>query len=709
MHYAHISSDGRTQELTEHLENVALLAKDFASVFGAQQEGYAIGKLHDIGKFSKEFDKRLHGGAKVDHSTAGAIELFNMHDLLGAICVAGHHGGIPDLGRNSDIGGASLFARVKSKNLPDYCAFKDEIEVPCPSNPKLADPFEIAFYIRMLYSCLTDADFLDTEAFMLNGNTERNNFDSIDVLYDKFCNYIKKFKHPKSELDFLRNDILNTCISFGKTHQNGVYSFTIPTGGGKTISSLAMALNNAIATGANHIIYVVPYTNIIEQISDEFRNIFGYKNVLEHHSSAEILNYDDCDENPTRQSLRLSTENWDAPIIVTTNVQFFESLYSNRVSRCRKLHNIANSVIIFDEAQMIPIDYLRPCVYGIAELTKHYRCTAILCTATQPSLNPYFAERNVAVSEIYPNTSMLFSKLKRTVIKSAGVLSCQELADKMSLENHILAIASTRKQAEELFQCLPAEGRFHLSTLVTPYDRRSVIAEIRHRLTSDNLPCRVAATSVVEAGVDLDFTTVFRAEAGLDSIIQAAGRCNREGKLPAEESCVYVYTPDGNVPKLLGKNIAILHEIEQRFSDISSPEAIKAYFDCIHNLQKDLLDKKGILDITAQGLNGSMLPFEEIASRFKLIESDTSTVLIPENDEAKEFAENFFSGKISKTLFRRASKYCVNVYINEFSRLIDDGNAIKISESLAILTNPNLYSSESGLKINENGGDALFL
>lgn len=712
MRYAHISEDGRKQTVREHLMAVAELSGKFASSFSAAEEGHATGCAHDIGKYSDEFEKRLHGGPKVDHSTAGAKELLKLIDIPGALCVAGHHGGLPDLGSKVDVDGKSLYARVK-KQIPDYSEYVNEISIPLvPPDKKIPfrqkDIFEVAFYTRMLYSCLTDADFLDTEAFMSDKSITRGNFDSIEQLKDKLTEYIKRFSRPKNSLDFLRTKVLNTCIDFGKSRPRGVYSLTVPTGGGKTVSSLAMAINHAAANGAERIIYVIPYVNIIEQTADKFREIFGEENVLEHHSAAEISDYDDCGEDPVKRRLRLSTENWDAPIIVTTNVQFFESLYGSRVSKCRKLHNIANSVIVFDEAQMIPTDYLLPCVYAIAELTKHYNCTAVLCTATQPSLNPFFAERGVSVTEIYPDTKELFSSLKRTTLINAGELSCDELAERVRSESHVLVVSQTRKQAEELFSLLPEDGRFHLSTLMTPTDRRRIISEIRERL-SLGLPCRVASTSLVEAGVDLDFDIVFRAEAGLDSILQAAGRCNREGRHSVEESIVYVYKPAGNTPKLIGKNIAIFHEIERGFEDLSSPEAVKSYFDGIHNLQKDSLDKKKIIDITNCGYNGSALPFGEISSRFKLIDNDTATVFVPENSDAAAIAEEFFSGNFSRKLFRSASKYCVNIYVNEYKNLLAEGQIIEISDNFAVLINENLYSLESGLNIHEASGDAFII
>lgn len=706
---AHLSDDGRMQTIKAHLLGVAALSKEFAKSFFAENEGYIIGKAHDIGKYSKEFERRLHGGPKVDHSTAGAKELQRQGDFIGALCVAGHHGGLPDLGNAADVDGGSLFARIK-KAIPDYSSYKEEIDIPqhSPFVFPLKDGFESAFYTRMLYSCLTDADFLDTEAFMYGKGRDKDSFDSVLSLQKMLNEYIKRFSEPKGQLNLLRTEVLNRCISFGKSCPRGVYSLTIPTGGGKTISGLAMALNHAVTVNAERIIYVIPYVNIIEQTADIFRGIFGENNVLEHHSSAEISGYDDCEENCAKRRLRLSAENWDAPITVTTNVQFFESLYANRVSKCRKLHNIANSVIVFDEAQMIPTDYLRPCVYAIAELVKHYRCTALLCTATQPSLNPFFKEREISVSEIYNDTKKLFSALKRTTIVNAGELSTEELAEKICSENNVLAIAQTRRQAAELFDRLPEEGRFHISTLMTPTDRKRIIEEIKVRLSS-GLPCRVAATSAVEAGVDLDFDTVFRAESGLDSILQAAGRCNREGKRSAKDSIVYVYKPSGKHPKLLGKNIAIFHEVERCFEDLSSPEAIKSYFDGIHNLQKEQLDKKKIVDISNNGYLGSMLPFGEISARFKLIDSDTASVFIPSDENSKELADSFYSEDFSKALFRKASAYCVNIYTNEFHKLISEGNAIQISDNFAVLTNENLYSSESGLKIYEISGDAFII
>lgn len=389
-YYAHWSEDGRKQTVLAHLLCTAMLCAQFAEKFGEKALGYWAGLLHDIGKFTQAFQKRLFcGGKKVDHSTAGAWE--SKAYLPISLCIMGHHSGLPDLGGRTDKGKPTYFGRMnkaKSGQLEPYDAWKQEVELPQAPKMEPKTELELDFLIRMLYSCLTDADFLDTEAFLSNGQVERGGGEAISVLADKLDRYTKGWFPPSNELNTQRCAILRRCMEQGQDTRQmpGLYTLTVPTGGGKTVASLAFALHHAKTHGLERVIYVIPYTSIIEQTADQFRKILGAENVLEHHSG---VTYDTQDEaTPETQRMARATENWDMPVVVTTAVQFFESIYSNRSSKCRKLHNLAKSVIIFDEAQMLPIPYLRPCVSAIAQLIGHFHATAVLCTATQPAAEP---------------------------------------------------------------------------------------------------------------------------------------------------------------------------------------------------------------------------------------------------------------------------------------------------------------------------------
>ena len=368
---AHISEDRkRMQTVKEHLQGTAALAEAFAQPFGGGEQAKLAGKLHDIGKYSREFQHRLEGGPKVDHSTAGGKEAFQLRQLEAAFAVMGHHGGLPDYGGKNDTGDTSTLYGRQQKKVPDYSAWKQEIALSPASRPSHIPPDNLseAFYIRMLYSCLVDADYLDTEAFM-DGTLPRGGYEPIASLLDKLDQYIAPWWNPKNELNRKRCDILRSCLDAGENFPNGLYTLTVPTGGGKTLSSLAFALRHAATHGKKRVIYVIPYTSIIDQTAEVFENILEAENVLEHHSGVDYTMPEE-EVDPALYRKALATENWDAPVIVTTAVQFFESLYSNLPSRCRKLHNLANSVLILDEVQTLPMPYLKPFTAALAELAR---------------------------------------------------------------------------------------------------------------------------------------------------------------------------------------------------------------------------------------------------------------------------------------------------------------------------------------------------
>ena len=429
---AHISEDReRMQTVKEHLQGTAALAEAFARPFEGGEQAKLAGKLHDIGKYSREFQHRLEGGPKVDHSTAGGKEAFQLRQLEAAFAVMGHHGGLPDYGGKNDTGDTSTLYGRQQKKVPDYSAWKQEIALSPARRPSHIplDNLSEAFYIRMLYSCLLDADYLDTEAFM-DGALPRGGYEPIASLLDKLDQYIAPWWNPQNELNRKRCDILRSCLNAGENFPNGLYTLTVPTGGGKTVSSLAFALRHAATHGKKRVIYVIPYTSIIDQTAEVFENILEAENVLEHHSGVDYTMPEE-EVDPALYRKALATENWDAPVIVTTAVQFFESLYSNLPSRCRKLHNIADSVIIFDEAQTLPVSYLYPCGSAIGQLVQYYGVTAVLCTATQPALQSLFAELapGLTMREICPDTDAMYQFFRRTTLRQAGALTEEELAE----------------------------------------------------------------------------------------------------------------------------------------------------------------------------------------------------------------------------------------------------------------------------------------
>lgn len=696
---AHINMQ-REQTIKEHLENVAEMAADFCSDYrienlDVQNYAYQTGLAHDIGKYSNVFQKKIRGNHEImtDHSTAGAREMKELRMPAGAFAVAGHHGGLPN---GWDCTNSNLIQRINNREIEPYSGYKNEIEIKKVSEPALK-PFEEGFFTRMLFSALVDGDFLDTEAFMMQNSTDRGNYEPVKILYQKILEYIKPWRvitGQVTELNKIRTEILEQCLLEGKG-KRGCYSLTVPTGGGKTISSLAFALQHAVQNNMKRIIYVIPYTSIIEQNVQVFQNILGKENVLAHYCTALLES--GKQDNEIYEKHKLSIENWDAPVIVTTNVQFFESLYSNKVSKCRKLHNIANSVIIFDEVQMIPLHVMLPCVKAVEMLLKSYQASVVLCTATQPAiekcLKPYF------VKEICHNHIEIFKKLKRAEIRELGEITEQDLLQKVNVQNQVLVIVNTKAEAHNLYDMLEEEGRFHLSTYMTPFDRKKILDIIRRKLMQGET-CRVVSTSLVEAGVDIDFPVVFREKAGLDSIIQAAGRCNREGKRNVEESIVWVFTM-GKIPRMLGKNVAITGETFDKYGIYDGLEPIKYYFETLQSLDISLLDTNNIVESFDKGLGGIKMPFKKIAEVFHMIESDTRMLIIPIDREACQLVEKL-QYKIDnqqsfKSIIQELGVYSVNLYENEYENMLQDGNSYEILDGIAVLQNLHMYSMDKGL------------
>ena len=710
---AHTSGDKkREQTVLEHNQGTALLAGKFASKFGCREWGQAVGLCHDIGKYSKGFQKRLlEGGPAVDHSTAGALELYARGYTMAAYCVAGHHTGLQDGGsKEADESDAGTFLGRMKKQVEDYSAFREEIEIPklpdIPLEPLGKGGFSVSFFIRMLFSCLIDADRLDTEYFMMNGMVERGGYDNIEILMERLQARIAPWLQHEdlSTVNGRRTAILKSCLQKGK-EEPGLFQLTVPTGGGKTTASLAFALQQMKIYGMERVIYAIPYISIIEQNAQVFKDILGDRNVLEDHSNVS-------EENPEKlRKEQLASENWDRPVVVTTNVQFFESLFSNRTSKCRKLHNIANSVIILDEAQMLPAKYLIPCIWALSELICNYRCTVVLCTATQPSLETYFP-KGIQARELCPDVNEQYEFFRRTRLVYGGVFSEIELAEQLQEEEQVLCILNSRKRVQRIYRELKREGVYHLSTLMYPNHRKRVLKEVRERL-ADGLPCCLIATSLVEAGVDLDFKTVYRELAGVDSVIQAAGRCNREGKRSREESLTVVFTMDkdeeADIPAELKQPIAVAEQIQREFEEISSLEAIHEYFERLYRYKGESLDSKEIVEQFEQGIRAFSFPFETAASKFHLIEERTKTLLVDKEPEARQITEQLRADCFSRDVMRQAGGYCIQVYDNLFEDLRGAGLIEELFPEFYRLRSAEQYKEDVGLLLNVSRGDAVFI
>ena len=523
------------EPLEDHLGNVAARARDFGSAFGAADWAYLGGLWHDLGKYRGSFQRYLErvGGAlgddgceegapgRVDHSTVGAIvsrESLGPPGTILSYLIAGHHAGLPD----ASGGEASLAARLdKRAVLVDWHREKIPrtiIEQPIPaSRPPSKDPADVHLWIRMLFSCLTDADFLATEEFMNPGIAEQRmaTYPDLAALNSRFeAHMSRQFPASTTGINGLRHEVRSACVR-GAGLEPGLFSLSVPTGGGKTLASMAFALHHAQQWKKRRIIYVIPYTSIVEQTADVFREIFGDA-VIEHHSNIDS-------DDPARDSVkrRLSAENWDAPIIVTTNVQFFESLFAARPSRCRKLHNIVKSVVILDEAQLLPPEFLDPIKRTALALAHDYGVSIVISTATQPALDL------PGIRELAPDPPALAQRPQRVRYewpKSSQRRSLEDLAAELREHPQVLCVVGRRDDARDLFELMddPGGEALHLSALMCGEHRAQRIGLIRARLKKGSR-VRVVSTQLVEAGVDFDFPVVYRAFAGLDSIAQGGG------------------------------------------------------------------------------------------------------------------------------------------------------------------------------------------
>lgn len=715
MEYCAHKDGDREQLVREHLQGTAELAAEFAEKFGKADWGYCCGLLHDIGKYSREFQTKIRENPdlRVDHSTAGAKvcnELGGYYQCM-TYCIAGHHAGLPDLGRR---GLSSSLCDRLDKKICDYSAYKSEIKIPelktMPFDPtQVTDPdFSLAAFIRMLYSCLVDADFLDTERFMKDGVVERDSGESMEMLFHKLQDHVADWlkNNDNTTINGRRSEILRNCLEQGKSPK-GLFQLTVPTGGGKTVASLAFALRHAVEHHLDRVIYVIPYTSIIEQNAQVFREILGSENVLENHSNVD---YEDSEE---FKPLQLAAENWDKPVVVTTNVQFFESLYANKSSKCRKLHNIVNSVIIFDEAQMLPANYLKPCMAMIEELLQQYGISIVLCTATQPALQQFLPEKYVA-RELCPRRDEQFRFFERVTYQNIDTVTEEEMAEKLQQEQQALCIVNTRKRAQKLYERLKGKGVYHLSTSMYPAHRRRVLTAIRKRL-KDKKRCIVISTSLVEAGVDLDFASVYRELAGVDSIIQAAGRCNRNGERVKEESVVHIFQwKDREIVPGQRQQIDTTKNLLTEGRNITELKTITEYFHRLYYIKGDSLDKKHILEL----FKDRDYHFATAAREFKLIEENTVTVYINREPEADALLQEIRQKGMTRSLMRKAGQYCVNVYRGEgtqerlFEKMYRAGMLREVvdgAQDFYELIDEKQYQEDTGLKLDVEFGNMMEL
>lgn len=703
--------------LDEHLLSVAELAAEFASVFDSQDWAHLSGLWHDLGKYSDEFqhyiknvtgyaaEAHIEGPAgRVDHSTAGAIHAIRQFGKIGRIpayLIAGHHAGLPDWSA-SEIGGKALSARLSPEQ--DYLLDRispqiipaDILNQPQPSTRPKGGTEGLHLWLRMLFSCLTDADFLDTEAFMDGRKTAtRAGYPDLLELLSAFNNYMAGKARTDTPVNIIRSSILNQCRE--KAHMApGIFSLSVPTGGGKTLSGTAFALEHAIKHQKRRIIYVIPYTSIIEQTAAIFRSIFG-DNIVEHHANL------DPDQEDSRS--RLATENWDAPIIVTTSVQFFESLFAARTSRCRKLHNIVNSVVVLDEVQLLPPEFLQPITDVMNLLVAHYGVTFLLSTATQPALSSFHTFGALLfrgldnVHEIVDNPDALYQKLKRVEIEIPEDLTTpgdwQTIADALKKYSTVLCIVNRRDDARELYRLMPKDT-VHLSALMCGEHRSRVIADIKARLER-NEPVRVISTQLVEAGVDFDFPVVYRALAGLDSIAQAAGRCNREGRQSDLGKVVVFIPPKPAPPGLLRQAAQIsISLLSGKDKDVLGRELARQFFEHLY-ARAPTLDKHGIHALLTQDAGEGAIQFRTAAVRFRLIDDSAyQTILVCYSGNETLLGQLKKEGP-QRWLMRKLQRYAVNLPQHIFRQLEAKNDVFQIWPGIYAQRSTTLYDDTLGV------------
>jgi len=771
--FAH-SVEGQPEEnwelLSHHLAAVGRRAADFATWFGASRIALAMGLLHDIGKVALPYQVYIRrpsdkGGLKgPDHSTAGAKEAVALYGCqvgrMMAFGIAGHHAGLMD-GAGHEGGNLSL--RL-AKEVEDYEGWQDHVsnlptvEALRSGLPTL-DPniiergFSLAFLVRMLFSCLVDADFLETEAFYAQsrGDARPPRGGVIEPEHvERVSDFVTRHRRDDTPVNQLRSEILDHANAKAALPP-GLFTLTVPTGGGKTLTSLSFAMRHAAAHGLRRVIYVIPFTSIIEQTAEIFRKNIGLGNaVLEHHSSFDwdkqepARENDEDSEGPAGLAkLRRDAENWNAPIVVTTAVQFFESLFASRTSKVRKLHNLAKSVIILDEAQSIPVHLLRPCMAAIDELARNYGASVILCTATQPALRTQddalpksrkSALEGLMISddrELAPDPKALYDKLKRVNVEwRREPVSDEEIAASFAEQPQMLCIVNSRAHARALFEAIrEQDGAIHLTTLMCARHRRAVLVKAREALKAGS-PVRLVATSLIEAGVDISFPEVWRAAAGLASIAQAAGRCNRSGELgPLGEAFgrTTVFEPapvEGrkSVPDMIRPFYQAAKNVLRADSgDVLGLEAVREYYRWLYWEQGyDALDAATIdghrfeiiraIRDTAGKLE---FPFAHIARAFRMIDDAMAPVIVPwgEKEQDRREIETLIRNMEDRPVLpagvqRKLQQYVVPVPAKAREKLLGAGAAQAIrpddyGDRFVVLKNQSLYDPALGLRFDD--------
>ena len=725
-YYAHTREDGERQTVKAHLEGVSKLAEGFSVDFLKPLAKKAAFD-HDLGKYALKYQWRLDDdNIKFSHAACGALEYKKFADKndcfaslfapLMEYCIAGHHTGLMDGGTDADNSDSpTLSGTLKRGNEytgdSDYSAYATEIEFATLTQEEITPPYNelcsakdptelierYAFFTKFVFSCLTDADFLDTEIFC-NKNVERGMSGDFEKALDKLNRELSDMPSD-NPLRQARSRIQQQAFdnSVNKSH---ISILDMPTGSGKTLCSLKLALES----GKKRIIYVIPYTSIIEQTANKFEKMFGdVLPVLQHHSN---YSYDGNteEEKKTVEKLKRTCENWDAPLIITTSVQFFQSIYHYKGSALRKLHNLRDSVIVFDEIHLIPTELLRPCLKAVGYITKYLNSEALFLSATMPDYSKLFDKflPDVNYNKLVTDRTN-FKYFKKCEYKDMGKTTLETIAENASRCKNALIVVNAKKTAAELYNLVQGE-KYHLSANMTPAHRSRVIEVVRNKLENGE-HITVVSTSLVEAGVDLDFNTVFRQLSGLDSILQAGGRCNREGK--DDKGYVYVFDIDETYRK--GSDLAMrinkTKGLLEKYQDITSYDCIKEYYDGIFDFNQSRIAENSIAKYNEQSnsfdrqglMSPYSIPFRSYAMQFEYISADTISIVIddPNDQTCHELVETLRNGDMS--VRRALQKYSVSVYMNVFKDLYSQGVLNDHGTGIFILENQSYYNNETGL------------
>lgn len=712
---------GKEQSVKEHSENTAELCKKFA-VSDWKSIAYATGLLHDVGKYQKSFARRIAGeNIRVEHSICGAQAALDHYGenkffaWMMAYCIAGHHTGLPDGGSPGDSDEMTTLQGRRKRSMEDFGAYKKELTLPEVDEARIASLLteglnheergaqllldRIAFFVRYLFSCLVDADSRDTAEACGEKELPRLLNADFEACLERVNQRMETF-HCETELQKMRNVLQKQAVDNSRKKAE-VYLLNMPTGSGKTLLSVKIALEHLLAEKGRkkRIIYVIPYNSIIDQTAQVFQDLFGDQvEILRHQST---FSYEESSED-YQEITKHATENWEAPFIITTAVQFFESIYSNRRGKLRKLHNMADSVLIFDEAHMMPVDYFQACMQAVAYISHYLNSESILLTATMPDYEKMiktYALKNIRVENLITDHTP-FKAFKKCRYTNLGKISWENLLLKARQYPSSLIIVNKRISAKKLYKMNENRGKtYHLSTYMTAVDRKRVLAEIKEDLTNlerdfpnlEHVPeerrILIVSTSLIEAGVDLDVYTVFRELAGLGSILQAGGRCNREGK--RSEADVYIFGDEESSTTEEGEFTKGLLE---KYPDIYEEACIREYYDWLFFNNKEKKERKSIHENCSDASN---IPFRKYADEFELIQSNTLSLVVARDDVSKKLVEDLERGAWVDV--RQLQKYTCSLYRQEMDDLEKQHVLGMCGGDIYYLKNPDYYDENLGI------------